>query len=270
MIGGLALALAAAVAINWSYVRQHDAVASLPHLSLARPREFAAHLLGSRAWLATFGAQGLGWACYLAALRLAPISLVQGIGASGIAVIAFVSTRGHPGRLSRAEQVAVVAGFLGLLLLALSLTGNAQSDEAPAPAAVSVWLAATIAGGLFLALPGRRIARAASLGLASGLLLAGGDICSKLVVLGHAWIAAAVPLLAAYAVGTAFLQAAFQHGQALTAAGLSTLATNAVPIAAGFSLFGEQLPGAWQSILQVIGFGVLIGSAILLARPGSR
>ena len=38
------------------------------------------------------------------------------------------------------------------------------------------------------------------------------------------------------------LQAAFQHGSALTTAGLSTLLTNALPIAAGMVLFHEPLP----------------------------
>ena len=41
-------------------------------------------------------------------------------------------------------------------------------------------------------------------------------------------------LVVSYAAGTSVLQAAFQHGSALTAAGIATLVTNAVPIAAGF------------------------------------
>ena len=35
---------------------------------------------------------------------------------------------------------------------------------------------------------------------------------------------------------------ASRRGDALTAAGLATMATNAVPIAAGFVLFGETRP----------------------------
>ena len=33
---------------------------------------------------------------YVAALQLAPLSLVQAVAASGVAVLAFVTARGHP------------------------------------------------------------------------------------------------------------------------------------------------------------------------------
>ena len=51
-----------------------------------------------------------------------------------------------------------------------------------------------------------------------------------------------VCLIVFYGAGTAVLQAGFQRGGALTTAGLSTLLTNALPIAAGMVLFHEPLP----------------------------
>lgn len=267
MVAGLALAFAAAVTINWSYARQHDAVTEMPPFSLRRPLLIVSLLLHSRGWLLTSAAQAVGWGFYLAALRLAPISLVQGIGASGIAVLAFAGTRGHISRLSRAEQLAVAAGFTGLLLLAVSLTGSVQTDHEPAPAAVALWLAAITAAGAAIARAPTALARAVALGLASGLLFAAGDLCAKLVVHGHTWIVAALPMLAFYAAGTTLLQSAFQQGAALTAAGLSTLVTNALPIIAGFTLFDENIPGGAAGALQIAGFASLVGSAILLARP---
>lgn len=264
---GLVLAFASAIAINWAYARQHEVVASMPPLSLRRPLRLATTILRNRSWLRSFLSEGVGWLCYLAALRLSPISLVQGIGASGIAVIAIVSCRGHPGRLPRPEQLAVACGVGGLLLLSLSLVDTRQTDSVPAPIWVAVWLACTVAAAAALIRPLPRLGRAPALGLSAGLLFAAGDICSKLVVLGHDWLVAAAPLLATYALGTAVLQAAFQHGNALTGAGLATLATNAVPIVAGFVLFDEQLPGVGKSALQVLGFTLLVGGAFLLARP---
>ena len=73
-------------------------------------------------------------------------------------------------------------------------------------------------------------------------------------------------MIVCYALGTSVLQGAFQHGDALTGAGLATLATNAVPIAAGFVVFGEQLPGGARGVLQLVAFASLVGSAVLLAR----
>ena len=81
-----------------------------------------------------------------------------------------------------------------------------------------------------------RFGRAASLGLAAGLLFADGDISAKLVGYGGVWLVALATLIVAYAVGTSVLQWAYQRGDALTAAGMATMVTNAVPIAAGFVL----------------------------------
>ena len=79
-------------------------------------------------------------------------------------------------------------------------------------------------------------------GMAAGLLFADGDISAKLVGYGGLWLVALASLIIAYAVGTSVLQWAYQRGDTLTAAGLATMATNAVPIAAaGFVLFGETL-----------------------------
>ena len=62
------------------------------------------------------------------------------------------------------------------------------------------------------------------------------------------------------------MQGAFQHGNALTGAGLATLATNAVPIAAGFVIFGERLPHGPKGALQLLAFGCLVASAVFLGR----
>lgn len=263
---GLSLSFAAAIAINWAYSRQHAAVSGMPTLSLRRPLHVVSSLLRNRVWFVSFGTESVGWLFYLAALRLAPLSLVQGVGASGIAALALFSANGRPSRLTRRERVAVLAGVLGLLLLALSLLDTTQADIVPPPAAVAVWLGAALAGALVLAGTRVRIARAPALGLAAGLLFAGGDICSKLVVFGHLWLIAFAPLLALYTLGTVFLQQGFQYGNALTTAGLATLATNAVPIVSGFALFDEEVPNAAAGILQMIGFSTLVASAILLAR----
>jgi hypothetical protein len=264
--GGLVLSFLSAIAINWSYATQHDAVAEMPALSVRHPVETVRLLLRSRAWLASFGVESVGWILYLGALRLAPLSLVQGVGAAGIAALAVFSAHGHPSRLPRRQQIAVVAGVAGLVLLALSLVNTTQTDHKPSVYAVAIWLGALVAASLVLMAAPMRIARAPALGLAAGLSFAAGDILSKLGVFGGLWLIAFVPLLVVYAFGTGLLQQAFQAGGALTTAGLATLATNAVPIVSGFILFHEQLPGGWRGILQLLGFAGLIGSAVLLAR----
>ena len=79
-------------------------------------------------------------------------------------------------------------------------------------------------------------------------------------------VAALLSLIVAYALGTSILQAAYQHGSALTTAGLATLATNAVPIAAGFVVFGEKLPEGAKGAVQIAAFASLVVSAVCLGR----
>jgi drug/metabolite transporter (DMT)-like permease len=264
LVFGLVLAFMSAIAINWAYAAQHDAVGEMPKLSLRRPLRLLAHLARSRGWLLSFGSESAGWLLYLGALRLSPLALVQGIGASGIGVLAVVSARSRRARLSSGERAAVAAGIVGLALLAASIASSTQRDRPPATADVVIWLGGVVGGAALLV--ARRRAGAPVLGLAAGLLFGAGDICSKLVVFGHLWLTALVPLLATYSVGTALLQQAFQRGGALTSAGLATLATNAVPIVAGFSLFDEQLPRAAAGAIQVAAFASLVVSAVLLTR----
>ena len=129
---GLTVAFVAALVTNTAYSLEHDAAAALPPLSPRRPFRSAELLLRDRRWLAAFAAETAGWLMYVAALRLAPLALVQAVAASGVAVLAFATARGHPSRLARREQAAVVLALAGLILLALSLVGAAESDQHPA------------------------------------------------------------------------------------------------------------------------------------------
>ncbi len=249
-----------------AYSLEHDAAAALPPLSPRRPLKSVRLLLSDRRWLAAFAAETAGWLMYVAALRLAALSLVQAVAASGVAVLAVATARGHPSRLARREQAAVVLAVAGLVFLALSLVDTTESDERPAVLAVIIWLAACGGGAALLIATRTRFARAASLGLAAGLLFADGDISAKLVGYGGGWLAALATLIVAYAVGTSVLQWAYQRGDALTAAGLATMATNAVPIAAGFVLFDETLPHGTRAVLQIAAFACLVASAVTLGR----
>ncbi len=268
---GLALALISAVAVNWAYSREHDAAAVMPRFSPRRPLHFVSLLLGDRRWLSGFATETAGWLVYVAALRLAPISLVQAVCASGIAVLALASAHGHPSTLARHEQLAVVIALAGLVLLAVSLVDSHQADHPPHSSVVLLWLSGS--AGAAAPWPWSVSDSRAAPPSASPpeMLFAGGDISAKLVVYGGTWILAAFALVAFYALGTSVLQGSFQHGDALTGAGLATLATNAVPIAAGFVVFGEHLPAGAKGALQLAAFAALVGSGVLLARgPRSR
>jgi drug/metabolite transporter (DMT)-like permease len=247
----------------------------MPPLSPRRPFRSLGLLLGNRGWLIGFGTETAGWLVYVAALRLAPLSLVQAVSASGIAILALFSVHGHLGRLTGYESLAVAVALVGLVLLSLSLVGSTPSSHIPRAVSVVVWLAASAGAAVALIVVRIRLSRAAALGLAAGLLFADGDVSAKLVSLGGIWLLALLSLVACYAAGTSVLQTAFQHGSALTAAGIATLVTNAIPIAAGFVLFDELLPPGARGVLQIAAFASIVASAALLGssaatRSGSR
>ena len=255
-----------AVAVNWAYTKEHDAVRALPALSPRHPLRAGRDLVETRAWLVAFGTETFGWLMYVAALHLAPLALVQAVGAAGIAVLAMSEARGHPGRLPRHEQLAVVFAIAGLVLLGLSVPKHQPGDHAPEAIQAVLWVGVTVGAAAALSVTRVRYSDAATLGFAAGLLFAGGDISAKLVVFGGAWFVVVAPMVALYGLGSIQLQAAFQHGDAVTAAGVATLTTNAIPIAAGVVLLDEQLPGGASRVLRIAAFALLVVGGTLLSR----
>ena len=268
---GLVLALASAVVINLAYLRQHDAAAGLPALSARHPIHSVGLLFGDRAWLLGFGMESGGFLLYVAALALAPLSLVQSIAAGGIGVLAFASARVAKRRLTRVEIAGVLLSVLGLAALAVSLLGGKAKEGGGELGPILLWLGVTAAVAVLLVIVGRRRWGAAvANGLAGGLFFSIGDISTKLTTQGGARVGFVVLLLVGYFAGTALLQMGYQAGAALTVAGLATLTTNALPIAAGTVVLDEPLPGGVLGAIRLVAFVAVVTGAVLLARQQPR
>ena len=106
----------------------------------------------------------------------------------------------------------------------------------------------------------------AACGVAGGLLFSVGDIATKVATEGGARIAFAVVLVAGYVLGTSMIQIGYQRGAALSVAGIATLLTNALPIAAGTVLLDEGVPSGALGVLRVLAFAAVVAGAIMLAR----
>jgi hypothetical protein len=271
MLVGLVLAFASAVVINLAYLRQHDAAAGLPALSIRHPVHSLGLLLGDRAWLLGFGMESGGFLLYVAALALAPLSLVQSIAAGGIGVLAFASARMAKRRLTRVELAGVLLSVLGLAALAVSLVSGKTTEGGGDLGPILLWLGVTAAVAVVLVIVGRRRWGAAvANGLAGGLFFSIGDISTKVATQGGARAGFVVLLLVGYFAGTALLQIGYQAGAALTVAGLATLTTNALPIAAGTVVLDEPLPGGWLGALRLAAFVAVVTGAVLLSRQQPR
>ena len=258
---GLALAAVSTTLTNVAYLREHDAAAQLPALSMRRPLHSAQLLLEDRSWLLGFAMESAGFLLYAAAL-----ALVQSIAAGGIGVLAFVSARMAGRRLGRRELSGVLFSLLGLVTLAVSLAGGSGKGGSGATGAILLWLGITAAVALVMLGSGRRGVAVAD-GAAGGLFFSIGDISTKVATEGGARIAFAVPLIVGYTLGTALLQLGYQAGGALTVAGIATLLTNALPIAAGTVVLHEPVPGGVLGGVRVLAFVAVIVGAVLLAQP---
>jgi len=263
----LVITIASACLLNWGYLTEHSAASSLPAVSIKRPLHAVRVLLASRRWLTGFLAEVAGWLLYVLALALAPLSLVQAASAGGIGVLAFLVGRPGMVRLARRERIGVGVAITGLGLLGLSLARGAEQGRSSAWVPLLAWILGSLVVALLVVrLGGGLLGRGASYGAAAGILFAAGDVCTKSVVEGGIRLALAPLMLAAYAAGTLVLQMGFQRGGALTTAGLATMLTNAVPIAAGMTLYDEPLPSGAAGVARVLAFAFVIAGAVFLAR----
>jgi hypothetical protein len=264
----LVLAVASTTLTNLAYAREHDAAAQLPVLCMRRPIHSVHLLLSNRDWLLGFLMETTGFLCYAGALALASLALVQSIGAGGIGVLAYATARLSGRRLPRRQQVGVALSVIGLLALAISLIRASGQGIHGSTTAILAWIGGTIVLALLARAIGNRLGRpAVAAGIAGGLFFSVGDLSTKLATQGGPRIAFVVTLIIGYTLGTSLLQIGYQRGTALTVAGLATLLTNALPIAAGTILLKEPVPSGAFGAARVIAYGSVVLGAVLLASP---
>jgi hypothetical protein len=205
---------------------------------------------------------------YVAALALASLALVQSVSAGGIGVLAYVSARLSGRPLARRELSGVIVAMVGLLALGISLVGGSAQGGGGSTRAIVLWLGTTAAVALIVLALGRRfLSGAAADALAGGLFFSIGDISTKVATQGGTRVVFVATIVLGYALGTSLLQLGYQRGSALTVAGLATLLTNALPIAAGTIVLQEPVPSGAFGVLRVLAFGAVTVGAFLLVRP---
>jgi hypothetical protein len=274
-LAGLLLALAAAVALNGSYLLQHaGSVGNLP-IDPRRPVRTLVALLRAPVW--TLGAVlGMsGWALHVGAMREAPLSLVQAFVAGGLVLAVPMAAVGLRERLAPAELHALVLMAVALGLLAVGLPREAAHARFHA-GALAAWLACLGVAAALVAARAPAGGRPAALGLAGGLLYGAGDLAVKALTGLHG--AAAIllsPWLAAAAIATVGAFFAFQRGlqtgRPLPVIALMTAATNIGSIAGAFVVFGDPL-GRTPTLaaLHALAFALVLVAAWRLAPAQAR
>jgi len=261
---GIGLALIATTSFNIGLILEKRALAHLPVVDLRRVMRVIANLLSSPPWLGGFGLMLIGLACQVIVLSFAPVSIVQPVIASGVALVLVLSRLVLGERLGGAELWCVVAMAVAVVVLALSATGgNATAGHQVDSVAMAAAMAPTAIIGLAVAAsPLRRAARkhrapvsGVSYGIGTGLLYGDSSLAIKGMsgILTHdhgvAAIAAGVitsPYL--YAMGACsgvamlLFQAALQACRASIVVPVSSVVGSVFFLIAGTWLFHEQLP----------------------------
>jgi drug/metabolite transporter (DMT)-like permease len=277
---GIALALIAALMTNLASLLKHRGCHRAEPISLRQPLRSARILAGSRWFAAGWALAAVAWLIHVAALSMAPISLVQAVLAGGAVTLAVISQRVFGDPVERQQWLALLLGGVGLALLAITvpqLRGSHSEFSVGAILGFEGGLA-LLAIGLALGHRSERLAARSGVLLAAlaGVLIAFAGIAIKglfgadgvSIAVIAPWIALTVlcGVLAQYAT-----VAALQGGQAIETIGLLGLVANATQIAGGVLVFGDPLSADPLGIaLQTSAFAMVCASALLLPARGVR
>jgi hypothetical protein len=270
---GLFLALAASVTQSSGFLAQHVRAGDRPPVTPRHPLKVLRSMFASRWWLFGLGLGGVGFAVHVAALALAPLSLVQAFLAGGLALAAPLAAIVFRQRLTTVERRSVVLMAAALFLLALggSSRGGHSFDGLRLAVYLTVILGvAALAVALFKG--ARRyaflaIAAGAFYGVLDSSLKAMTELARRggagAVIHSPWWALAAVAIFAAFFC----FQRALQTNRGLTAIALMEAGADSTAIVAGFIAFGDSIgPGAPLTALHAAAF-VAVGIAAWSLAP---
>jgi hypothetical protein len=263
---GLILAVGTALASIVGFLYKHRGAVESPAVDWRRPLWSSVVLFRSRWYtLGVLIAMG-GWGLHVAALSLAPISLVQATIAGGLVMLTVIADRFFAHRVSRREWIGVALAAAGLAFLAATLDGDADSAHSSYDAATLAIFVAVVGGaGLGVAAIGRDAPRSGVLFGASIKALSdhlGGSAASIL------FSPLAGVILVASLIGLLVSARSLQIGPAVSVIAVTSVAANALTIAAGPIVFSEPLPDETLGlVVRVLAFALVIFAAALTPPP---
>ena len=274
---GLLLAVATALTSIVGFLYKHRGSVAAAPVSFSRPVSSSIALFRSPWYtLGILVAMG-SWGLHVAALALAPISLVQATIAGCLVLLTVVADKAFGHAVSRREWIGVALTALGLAFLAATLSGTgdgAHSDYAAGTLAGYVGLA-TVAGLVLVPLASSSPRAGSLLAASAGLLWGGSDVSIKALSgsLGERGIGVLVhPLafviLALSLLGLLVSARSLQIGRPVAVIAVTSATTNVTTIAAGPIVFGEPLPEDPLGVaLRMLAFALVIAAAALTPPP---
>lgn len=279
MIVGLFLALVCAAGTSVAFLLKHRGAVLAPPVVVDHPLRSATGLFRSRwfavGWLVAIGA----WGLHVAALALAPLSIVQAVLAGGLVFLAVFAERYFGLRLGRRQWVGVFVTAVGLAIIGLTSGSDAGDPPHYAVAAliavecgVLVFSTAIIAASTH-----RRVPTAAEgllLGGAAGALFGVSDIAIKFladdIASGVLELISPWTMVAIIASVVAFFASArgLQIGPGVDVIAITSVAANLTAIVGGILVFRDPVgTGAFEITVRMLAFVLVLVGAALIPAP---
>jgi hypothetical protein len=274
---GLLLAVATALTSIVGFLYKHRGSVAAPPVEFSRPVASSIALFRSP-WYALGILVALGsWGLHVAALALAPISLVQATIAGCLVLLTVVADRVFRHDVTRREWIGVALTALGLAFLAATLSGTgeeAHSDYAAATLAGYVGLA-SVAGAVLVALWRTGARAGTALAVSAGLLWGGSDVSIKALSASLGDLGAGVVLhplalviLVLSLLGLLVSARSLQLGRPVAVIAVTSATANTATIASGPIVFAEPLPEDPAGLtLRLLAFALVICAAALTPPP---
>ncbi len=259
------------------FLLKHRGACAAPDVSLKHPVASAVGLFRSK-WFAIGMLVALGaWVFHVAALALAPLSVVQAVIAGGLVFLTVLAERYFGCSVGTRQWAGVGLTALGLVLLAVTLPTHG-GGASYSLAAMIAFESALLALGTFLVLSkklGSHEHHGVMLGTAAGMLFGVSDVAIKalttsvgdvgLVCLLSPWLLTCVlaSVIAFYASARGL-----QKGEAVPVITLTSAAANVSAISGGILVFGDPMPNYTLGIvIQSFAFVLVIAAAALTPAP---
>lgn len=275
--------MATAAGSMLGFLLKHRGAVLAPDVTFRRPL-YSTFVLFRSGWYSLGVAVALGsWFFHVAALALAPISLVQSVIAGGLVLLTIFADRLFGLKVSRREWLGVAMAATGLAFLAATMDGAAEHAHSDfEPATIAAYIGAALLAGGVLAFWGVRrettrardagLRRGAglALGCSAGLMWAGSDIAIKgasaslsdglgLLLQPLVWV-----IIVASLVGLLISARSLQLGDPVPVITTTSITANSITIASGPIVFGDPLPDDPAGLLlRLAAFAMVVIAAAL-------
>jgi drug/metabolite transporter (DMT)-like permease len=277
---GILLALACAFVANLGFFFKYRGANSVARVQVRHPLRSARRLYSSKWFALGMVIATASWGLHVAALALAPMSVIQVSLAAGVVFIAVMAERLFGFTVGRRQWVGLTLTAAGLVMLGLTLPALHGAHSQFSQAAMISFEAGLFGlGGLLIMGPrmgGPVEHHGVMLGAAAGILFGVSDTSIKALTgitgahgaLGlvlSPWLAVAVlaSIVAFYASARAL-----QDGEAVAVIAVTGAAANIAGIAGGIIVFGDPMAASPLGIvLEALAFVLVIVAGTLMPAP---